>query len=81
MSEPTKQQSSALRVECAIAGLTLREVDPVPGEVVTATADEQIVLPDGCSFISTILPDGSREYRISEAMTDAEKLEAMFSGR
>lgn len=75
------KKCDALTVECAIKGLTLREVDPVPGEVLTATADEQLRLPDGCSFISTILPDGSREYRISEAVSDEEKLEGLFGGR
>lgn len=72
-----KPVTDALSVECAIKGLTLRRVDaPVAGETLTAGAKEQIVLPDDCSFTSTVMPDGTREYRIAER-TDAEKLEAV----
>lgn len=45
--------------------LTLR---PVAGEVMVAGRDEQIVLPDDCSFTSTVLADGTRRYVIGEAV-------------
>lgn len=73
-----------LEVECAVRGLRLRVMDaPEAGSVIVAGPDEQLLMPDGCSFISTVLPDGSREYRISEAvpeLTDEEKLEAIYGG-
>ena len=72
-----KPVTDALAVECALKGLTLRRVDaPVAGETLVAGRDELLALPDDCSFTSTVMPDGTREYRIAER-TDAEKLEAV----